>query len=666
MNTQFIYARLTDTKNAGKSRRFRNVLANSGKIMESNEVRPIDQFYVMGRDGKLYRIADLNKDPEKQAEKYKLTFAQNHGHFDPVTGQFVLGVEDIIGDARVWLDDDGLHARVYFANDDAKADHAWAVSDNASYSVGADYYEDGYSGAGNEIDEPIVILREISMVDTGNDPRAMTLDTLKGKGASGAANGDNKKDKKGFSMKKRIDELTPDERDAMSRELMGVLDKFTTNAPESETEPTAREGKDSVETADDGAKEPTVARAAEVGGTADNNDTKSTKDTLHMPVITVKDRGVKQERTVDSKDWRFSAEARRKFADMAYAHKGFRDGFSSEWHSYLKSKGASHNDGITGLGLPVDTRSLFIDALEKSDGLISHFDELGGKSYLIRLLAAEEGNDAESARAGGFTKGDTKIFQQLLATPRTIYNRMVYKMLDLDALELYENPDLVEVRARELVQALMVEVERASTIGDGRTAPSEGQADRRMFAGGRGFYSMLADAQATGGFGQLMATSITMPAGSNLYDASIEADSEIEAEGGLIYVTKKSVVKALRLAKKSSTSNEPLIEPGTRIEDLLGAERVYTPAWMANAPVDVIVFANKSYGLIGEKTPDLHPEFKTEKNQNVLLAEFPRGGSLKAYKAAVAITFATASGASTRSTSAKSSAKGSSDETPKE
>lgn len=665
MKTIFSSAHLTDSKpKDAKARRFRNILANSGDIMESNEIRDVENFYVMARDAKLIPISGLNKDPEKQTESYSVNFAMNHGHNDPVTGERVVGVEDIIGDARVWLEGDGIHARVYFANDDEKANHAYAVSDNASYSIGAEHYPDGYEGAGNVIDEPVVILREISMVDTGNDPRAVTIDTKISKVATGDAVGDNKLTTKGTTMpgnKKSIDQLTPDERVAMAKEIDDVIDKFTTDAPESETEPTARDQKETDENAD---KTADTAETSETGATEPTEARKSNDRVAHMPVIVVKDRAVRQERGMATKDWRFSAEARRKFADMAYSHGGFKNGFVNEWHDYLRSKKASTNDGITGLGLPVDTRSLFIDALEKSDGIINHFDQLGGKSYLIRLLTAAEGNDAETARAGGFKKGDTKLLQQLLSTPRTIYNKMVYKMLDIDALELYENQDLIEVRARELVQAIIVEIERAATIGDGRTAPTtEGAADRRMFDGTRGFYSMLADAQATEGFGQLMATSITMPAGSNLYDASIEADSEIEAEGRLVYITKKSVVKALRMAKKSSNSNEPLIEPGTRIEELLDAERVYTPAWMANAPVDVIVFANKSYGLIGERTATMRPEFKTETNQDVLLAEQPRGGSLKAFKAAVAITFTTPSddggddGGDTPSTQSASSKK---------
>jgi len=636
---------LKDAK-ADKKRRFRNILANSGEIMESGEIRDINNLYVMGYNGELYKISDLATDPEKQSERYAVKAQADHGEL--VDGELVPSIEKQFGSCRVWLEDDGLHARMYFADDDGLADHAWAISEDASYSTGIDWFPDGYFGAGYEIDEPIGILREISMVLTGNDPRAMTIDSKpdESKGSGGAAKSAAETlNKKGNYMPKIKDALTPDERAEMMKRINEavdeVIDDFTTDVPESETEPTARESKDEADTSNESTDE------------NEATDAKKTSDStiLHKPFKTIKDRAPRQEKAVATKDWRFSDEAKRKFADIAYAHGGFKGGFAAAWQNELRGHGATTNDGITGLGLPVDTRSLFIDALEKSDGIISHFDELGGKSYLIRLLTAEDGNDAETARAGGFTKGDTKILQKLLSTPRTVYNKMVYKMLDLDAMEIYENPEIIEVRARELVQALIVEVERAATIGDGRTTPTSGQADRRMFDGTRGFYSILADAQATEGFGQLMATEIELPAGSNLYDASIEAESEIDAEGGLVYITKKSLIKDLRLAKKSSTSNEPLFEPGTRIEDLLQAERVYAPAWMQNAPIDVIVFANKTYGLTGEKTATMRPEFKTELNQDVLLAEFPRGGSLKAYKAAVAIKIATAAAASARSTS---------------
>ena len=645
----------TDAKDKS-NRRFRNIIANSGLEMESGEVRDIDRLYVMGRDGKLIRISDLATNPDKQTEKYSVNFATNHGHNDPVTGERVVDVEDIIGDAKVWLEDDGLHARVYFANDDPKADHAYAVSDNASYSIGTEWYEEGYYGAGQEIDGYLGILREISMVDTGNDPRAQTLDhkatEAQAQGRAEAADGkSNNKLMKGIEMKKfkvqtadgivekTVDELTPDEARAMAGRLAEVIDDFTTDAPESQTQPTRRESTDD-EGSDEAEKAEAPAEKAE----------KADKNIAHQTVLVIKDRKeiAKQEATADNvkKDWRLTNDALNTFASLAKKHQRFDGAFHADWRNELAKHKASTNDGITGLSLPVDGRQLFINAIENgttdSVRILSHFRNLGGKSYLIQLIeAVGAAAGAETARAHGFKKGDTKINQELTATPRSIYNIMVYKRLDLDALEVAENPELVRIRAEELVNLYFAEIARAAVIGDGRETPAEGQPDYRMFNGTRGFYSMLADAQAATGIGAALATSISMAAGKNMYDASIEVEDAIKAEGRPVYIMKSSALKAYRQATKAN--GDYVVAPGARVEDSLNALAIYTPAWMDNAPVDAIVFANQSYGLTGDANPTMRPDFDTSLNQDILLVEGPRGGSLIARKAAVAVTFADAS-----------------------
>lgn len=607
MKAQTIRAKLDSKTNATSAkRRFRNILANSGLVMESGETRPLEDLYVMDYDGKLIRIADLNTDPDKQTEDYSVKAQADHG--EVVEGMLIPTIEKQFGNCRVWLEKDGLHARMYFANDDKLADHAWAISDGASYSIGFDWYEDGYFGTGYEIDQPIGILREISMVLTGNDPRAKTIDhkptEAQGQGAAEDGNGNQEATNQEIEMK---DQLTPDENAAIKRELAEVVDQFTTDAPESATEPTA-DKKDEGEAA--------AAPAT---------------DSLRSPVIIIKDR-VKQETAKKFTDWRFSAEAKKAYADLAGKYGKFDAGFKAAWANILASHKASMTDGITGLALPVNIGQLFINAINEgntdSARILSHFRNLGGNGYQINLI---EAGDGEYGRAHGHKKGETKLNQTLTDTIRSVYNKMVYKKLDLDALELKENPELVDIRAQELIDSIIVEMARAAVIGDGRTS---GTPDYRMFDGTRGFYSILGDATAASGIGTKLATSIT--ATGNLYDASIDAESAIDAEGGLIYIVKKSAIKAFRQAKK--TNGDYVVAPGSRIEDILGAQAVYAPKWMDAAACDVIVFANQSYGLTGEANPQVYTDFDLTNNTNVMLAEQPRGGSLIKSAAAVAIT----------------------------
>ena len=142
-STKHITAKIQTLDKATTGKRFRNILANSGELMESGEIRDLDQLYVMDFDGKLVKISDLNTDPEKQTEKYSVKAQADHGE---VQGDYLVpSIEKVFGDCRVWLEKDGLHARMRVANTDSQAGHAWAISENACYSVGSDWFPAGYN-----------------------------------------------------------------------------------------------------------------------------------------------------------------------------------------------------------------------------------------------------------------------------------------------------------------------------------------------------------------------------------------------------------------------------------------------------------------------------------------------------------------------------------------
>lgn len=635
--TKFYPAKIqiNDAKGENK-RRFRNILANSGDIMESGEIRDIENLYVMDYDGKLIRIADLNHNPDKQTEKYAVKAQADHGEM--IDGELVPSIEKQFGSCRVWLEDDGLHARMYFADNDKLADHAWAISEDASYSTGIDWYPDGYYGAGYEIEEPLGILREISMVLTGNDPRAKTIDTKISKGAVGAAVGDNnfKKGNKMPTQIKSIDALTPDERDAMGKELLGVIDKFTTDVPEDETEPTARDTKD---TEGDGASAPaeTTSDSKIVNGVEIHRDG---SQTAHMPFLVINDgkREVRQEHAIQTKDWLTSKDGHKAFSRALQQAGKFGASFDALWRAEL-SKHTSL-DGITGLPTPSNIISMFRDALEKNDGIISHVEFVNAKGLKINLISAVSGSE-DLARAHGFRKGDKKIGQSLANTTREVLCKMVYKRLPLDAMEVWENPELIDFRARELVEAIIVEIERAIVIGDGRTAPTGSNPDYRLFDGtNRGFFSIKADAAATSGFGALTASTYTQVTGDNAYDTIVKARANIRKEGKQFIVAKNSFIATALTAKVGSNY---LVAPGTKIEDVLGVERVYTPTWMDNDTNDAYLIVDKAYKMVGQSAINTHADFDTSTNENILLDETPRGGALGEYKSAVAIAPVSAS-----------------------
>ena len=639
---KFYDAKILKDAKSSEERRYRNILANSGKIMESGEIRELDKLYVMSRDGKLISIKSLNTDPEKQTEEYTVKAQADHGQV--VDGEHVDTIEKQFGSCKVWIEEDGLHARMFFANDDKLADHAWAISEDASYSTGIDWYPDGYYGAEESIDDAIGILREISMVLTGNDPRAKTIDhkdvdATRAMGSEVAETEDGKEQTKGdLSMAeqaKTADELTPEENVAMKQKLaedvvekvVEVVDEFTTDVPESETEPTA-EPEAQAEAVDE--KKDEVAE--EVKEAEPATEPEAEKDSLvHNTNINIRDRAVKNETAISTKDNKMvSKEARNEAIRDALKASNFK--FDDKFTAALKSK-----DGVSGLGTPLNITNMFSEMMEKSDGILSyiaHISGTNGRGLRNNALAgtADYGNEAQ-----GHKKGDNKVDETITNTIRVAYDKMIYKKLALDAMEIYENPELLEFRAQELFDQIILSIERAIFIGDGRQAPVGNEADLRMFDSttNTGLYPINADCAAQSGYGTLVASTYEVKAGDNLYDGVVGARQWIRSEGDQILVVKPSVLTA---AFQTKINNRYLIEPGATAEDIFRVARVFAPMWMEYATEDAFLLVKNGYTTTGERNPRVYPFFDVNTNQNILLNEMPLGGTLTKYKSAAAIT----------------------------
>ena len=442
-----------NTKKADENRRFRNIIANSGLEMESGEVRDIQNLYVMSRDSKLIRIGDLATNPEAQNEKYKVTFATDHGHNDEVTGERVVNVEDIIGDAKVWLDKDGmLHARVYFADNDPKADHAWAVSDNASYSIGTEWFPDGYVGAGMEIDEPIGILREISMVDTGNDPRAYTLDhkpeSSEAQGSEDDGNGKSISNLTGDSEMaeiKKVDELTPDENRAIKEELNDVVNSFTTTAPEGETEPTRRDNAD------------------EEGKETAKNAPAEKKDALHNNFFIVRDKVAKQEVSGSTKttDYLKSEKAVVAWGKALLDAKGDAKAWRENFRAIAKKDGVDFGENVT--IAPEAVINAVKEQLEDEDTLFSHVNKTGLAFEVVAIPTSEDGGV-------GHARGTTKKEENITGQTRVFTPADLYKLMKLDHAMVRINGGIsssaiVRYVLREMPRKLIETIDKGILIG---------------------------------------------------------------------------------------------------------------------------------------------------------------------------------------------------------
>ena len=447
------------------------------------------------------------------------------------------------------------------------------------------------------------------------------------------------------------DVLTPDESKAMKQRLaeeiagkiVDVVDDFTTEVPESETEPTADNADEATEPAEEKTEDaveeapeaPAEAPAEEATEDKSEESTEATKDSVvhNINVKLIRDREIKNEGTMKvTKDTAAEAKQIRNKAikDALSASNGhFNSAFDSAYKEAVKTA-----DAITGISTPLNIAQIWTEALEKSDGILAYFNHVNTRGLRNNALSSNEeyGNLAQ-----GHKKGDTKADEALTDTIRQGYCKMVYKKLSLDAMDIYENPELLDFRAGELFDQIITSEERASVIGDGRTYAGSGP-DYRMFdsSTSTGFFPIVADCEAQSGYGTLVASSydVSNISGANLYDGVVGAREFIRSAGAQILIVKPSVLTG---AFQARVYNRYLIEPGASAEDIFRVDRVFNPLWMEYADVDAILLVRDAYTTYGESSVRVKPFFDVSNNQDILLDEAPRGGMLTRYKGAVAI-----------------------------
>ena len=622
MKSEHIGAKVLITDAKVSSKRFRNILANSGELMESGEKRDIRNLYVMGTDGKLIKVADLNTNPDKQKEEYTVQAQADHGEI--VEGMLIPTIEKQFGSCKVWLEDDGLHARMYFAEGDALADHAWAISEHASYSIGMDWYPEGYYGAGYEIDEPIGILREISMVLTGNDPRAKTIDSIKAEaeaqGSADAVDGV-KNERKDNLMVKKLDELTPDERDAMTAEISGVIDKFTTKAPEDETEPTAVESADEVEASEE-------APAEEVKEVEEVKE--ESKDALHQNIIVIKDKQeVKQENVMsNTTDYLKTDKAVAAWGKALLDCAGDKAKFEDSFRKQAKADGVDLGENVS--LVPEAVINAVTEQIEDEDRIFSHVFHTG-------LNFEVAGTSTSEGAAKGHVRGKTKIEEEVEIAKRVLVPADLYKLMKLDHSMVKINGGIgssaiVRFVLREMPRKLFDAIDQAILVGG--IASDSAESGETEFTALLPIIADIADAQGVYG------AEYTAESGDTARAVISKAASRVVSGYDRTLITTEDALTDL---ENSLNGNFPVFPNGIDKNDprINGIRRIITPRWLTTAMLGNytggIIVDLPSYHTVGDDSAERLTDYDIDTNKYVWEILACIGGGLVNKGAAVGI-----------------------------
>ena len=293
-------------------------------------------------------------------------------------------------------------------------------------------------------------------------------------------------------------------------------------------------------------------------------------------------------------------------------HRGSNEQIMREWNENLKSKGVT-GDAI----MPSQIENIFFKAWVDNPGILATFRTVGVKSAAVYAIGTSD-------TANGHKKGDAKADQSLTNVRRDLKGLGIYKKLPIDLQDLYddETGELLAFRVEELAARVANAIAVGALIG-------QGTGDKATLQGTRGLYPMLADINATSGYGSNVATKITGETGEGSYELAVRAVGAVKDEknAGKILVVPTGFTTELKLAKGSD--GHLMFPAGSNFANLLDVKQIFE---LVGKDVKAIAYANQSYVLIGEPTATVRTDFDTNKNQDVMLTERYVGGSAQGYK----------------------------------
>ncbi|MDO4759533.1 MAG: hypothetical protein Q4A30_01995 [Candidatus Saccharibacteria bacterium] len=296
-------------------------------------------------------------------------------------------------------------------------------------------------------------------------------------------------------------------------------------------------------------------------------------------------------------------------------HRGSNDQIMREWGEHLKSKGIT-GDAI----MPSEIENIFFKAWIDNDGILSTFRQVGARSGSVNAFTTED-------TALGHKKGEKKKGQTLKNIRRDIRAKAIYKRLDIDLQDLFDDTtgELLKFRVEELAARVANAIAVGVLIG-------AGSGDDATLEGTRGLYPVVADAKdSSDGFGSLVSTKVEAD-GKDAYTIAIETIESVKGKNKILVVP-EGFKKEVKLAKDQ---NGALLLPiGIKLEEVLEVKAIYEMPELNkfdSGKVKAIAYAYQEIVLFGEKTATIRTDFDLDTNQDLMLVERYVGGSAQGYK----------------------------------
>lgn len=204
---------------------------------------------------------------------------------------------------------------------------------------------------------------------------------------------------------------------------------------------------------------------------------------------------------------------------------------------------------------------------ERDTDILSTFNTTTAKR---RTFMMEDYSDAELNRAGKYTKGIQKVYQELKLNPQVLNTQFLYKLQKLDYEDMQEDfGDILYAAIKtELPQKLDEEEERAYLVGDGRSA------------GNRKITSVVSIDAAAEDNANIHAVKYDGSSSSSVLEALLDGVSAILGSGTRYAAMSRTTFNSLKKAGLSSAAGLPFTE--TTVADAIGVDKIFVRDYIAN------------------------------------------------------------------------------------
>jgi len=295
------------------------------------------------------------------------------------------------------------------------------------------------------------------------------------------------------------------------------------------------------------------------------------------------------------------------------------DEFRANWNEYLVANSITVESGSEDAFLPSAVKGRIQDLFEKNAGWLADLTNTNAKRFYVRRNTNDK-ND-EDSRAKGWTKGKTKVAQEIEVAAKLISPQFIYKLQEIDLQTKFENDeDLINYVLGELVNQILFEERRAILVGDGRDASSDYKINS---------FESIGLKDATDAYTTVMTATSTFL----VDDARALCDAIVNENNAPLYVfMSKADLRTLSRVSASETST-PVYMSTEQVAEQIGATKIFTTDLLGETAKMVAMLPSEYY-LVGEGVlnPALMTAHDIYKNLDIYRYECVAGGGINGLK----------------------------------